>query len=297
MTIHFLTMSDFLGRLRPFRPFMAGEQAPSERGGIARVATFIKRLQQERSTRVIPLVAGLDLMGPGLELLGGESEIAALDMAGFVAAVPGIHEFESGPDLAGAVLGSVPFSILAANLEPAHSKLAGTVTAHAVFDSGRTRVGVFGLAMAGPGARLAPDPLFKTRDLIETAQEQVAILRATGCEVIVALTHIGTPSDCQVAARVSGIHAIFGGHSHTPTSRPEIIVSPDGWQTLVTQAGTAGASLGHLSLTLRDGRVDPEKTKWTLVPIDQNVEPDPHVEKYLDQAEAKVQAALSCVVG
>jgi hypothetical protein len=43
----------------------------------------------------------LYLVGPGLELLGSETEITALDMPGYVAAVPGLHEFESGPDLAG----------------------------------------------------------------------------------------------------------------------------------------------------------------------------------------------------
>lgn len=55
--------------------------------------------------------------------------------------------------------------------------------------------------------------------------------------------------------------------------------------------------MGHLSMTLRDGRVDPEKTKWTLVPIDQNIEPDPDVKRYLDRADGKVQAALARLVG
>lgn len=289
----FLSLNDFLSRLLPFRPFMRGEEAPGLRGGLPRIARLITNTRQEHPGKVVALVAGIDLAGPWYDLLGGTVEMQALEQAGFDLGVPGIHEFESTPEHVRSAYGASRLPILAANLEPCSPDFASLLKDHLVFTANGVKIGIFGLAMFGPGMRLRSGDIFREKcDYVRAAREQVRILQEAKCGIIAAATHIGTTADCRVAEEVPGIHAIFGAHSHTPTSKPLVVTSGNGRQTLVTQAGTAGASLGRMHLFISNGQVDLERTTWDLIPVDEATPADTHLQDELLQAENRVRMRL-----
>lgn len=294
----FLSLNDFLSRVLPFRPFMHGEQAPGLRGGLPRIAKVISDARQEHPGPVVALVAGIDLAGPWYDLLGGAVEMQTLEKAGFDLGVPGVHEFESTPEHVRSAYRASRLPILTANLESGLPDFASRIRDHLILTANGLKIGIFGLAMSGPGMRLDSGDMFKEKcDVIQAAREQVQALQEAECAIIAAATHIGTQADCRVAENVPGIHAIFGAHSHTPTSKPLIVTAENGWQTLVTQAGTAGASLGQMHLFIRNGRVDLERTTWNLIPVDEAIPADTHLQDELLRAEKRLHGLLEKQVG
>lgn len=294
----FLSLNDFLGRLEPFSPCFPGEKAAGQRGGLARIATCIRTARAEYAQNVLALVAGIDLAGPLFDFFYGNMEMQALKQAGFDLGVMGIHEFEAGPGHVKQALASSDLPVLAANLEPIRPDLFPTLKDHLVFTLNGTRIGVFGLSMPAPGMHYRKGPLFREKnDYIHTAREQVRLLQKAGCQIVVAATHIGTAEDQRVAREVTGIHAVFGAHSHTPTAHPLVVEGPDKWKTLVTQAGTAGASIGKLHLHVCDGRVDMEKTSWDQVEMDETFAPDPKLHTILARAKKQLDQRLAEYIG
>jgi len=107
-------------------------------------------------------------------------------------------------------------------------------------------------------------------------------LRAQGATVIIVLSHQGSPNDRQLAQAVDGLDVIIGGHFHEELAEGV-------WQgeTLICQAGEHGRFLGRIDLTVDDasGRVTQKRAR--LLPLDENIEPDPAV-----LAEWKRQQAI-----
>ncbi|MDQ6683500.1 MAG: thiosulfohydrolase SoxB, partial [Pseudomonadota bacterium] len=79
-----------------------------------------------------------------------------------------------------------------------------------------------------------PDWTFGIRE--QELQQVVDETRAKGARVVVLLSHNGMDVDLKLAARVRGIDAILGGHTHDGVPRPSIIANAGG-KTLVTNAG------------------------------------------------------------
>jgi 5'-nucleotidase len=76
--------------------------------------------------------------------------------------------------------------------------------------------------------------------------------------MVICLSHLGYHyndsriDDRKLASRVDGIDLIIGGHTHTFMNEPEVIASPGGGKTLVTQAGHSGIVLGRLEMFFND---------------------------------------------
>lgn len=52
-------------------------------------------------------------------------------------------------------------------------------------------------------------------DELHTVEAEVAKLKKSGVEFIIALGHSGLEMDRKVASQVAGIDAVVGGHSHS----------------------------------------------------------------------------------
>lgn len=289
-------VNDFLSRLEPFEPFIQSEKGTGAQGGLARIGQVLQLARKERPGQVLAFVAGLDFCGPAAERYEGKAEMAGLEAAGFSGAVPGIHEFEYGPEKAGKMLRQASFPIISSNLVARHAALDHIFVADAVYDTAFARVGVFGLSMAAPTSVMADGPALTSGDYFTCAQSAVTSLQEKGCDIIVAVTHIGLEEDKRVASHVAGIHAIFGAHSHSLTPDPAVIEGPAGWRTLVMQAGTGGALLGRLDLVVENHEVNEQLSRWMLQPINDAVVPLPAVTDILAPFIEGVQAHLSSEV-
>ncbi|MEN9384417.1 MAG: thiosulfohydrolase SoxB [Pseudomonadota bacterium] len=133
-----------------------------------------------------------------------------------------------------------------------------------------------------------PDWSFGIQD--ENMQKQVDEVRAKGAQVVVVLSHNGMDVDIKMAARVRGIDAILGGHTHDGMPAP-VIVKNAGGQTLVTNAGSNGKFLAVLDFDVRGGKV--QDFRYKLMPVFSNLlKADPAMQALINKHRAPYQAKL-----
>ena len=129
------------------------------------------------------------------------------------------------------------------------------------------------------------------------------LLRQHGINQIVALTHIGNQRDLALAAKVNGIDAIVGGHSHSllgdfrnigwgnTGEYAALVTNPDGvGMTCVVQAGSYAQAIGLAQVSFdAQGRVIACKGQNQLL-ASRDFFADPARKQALDEARGK-QAA------
>jgi sulfur-oxidizing protein SoxB len=127
-----------------------------------------------------------------------------------------------------------------------------------------------------------PDWSFGIRD--EDMQQAVDAARAEGAQVVVVLSHNGMDVDLKMASRVTGIDAIFGGHTHDGMPAPTVVENAGG-KTLVTNAGSNGKFLGVMDFDVRDGKV--ADFRYKLLPVFSNLLPaDAEMAAFIDKTRA-----------
>jgi len=125
----------------------------------------------------------------------------------------------------------------------------------------------------------------------ETLQKAVDDARAKGAQVIVLLSHNGMDVDLKLAARVSGIDAILGGHTHDAVPQP-VRVANRGGSTLVTNAGSNGKFVGLLEFDVRAGKM--AGVRYRLIPVFANLlAPDREMDALVTKVRAPYEAKLS----
>jgi sulfur-oxidizing protein SoxB len=135
---------------------------------------------------------------------------------------------------------------------------------------------------------MVPDWTFGIQD--EHMQKMVDEARSKGAQVVVVLSHNGMDVDIKMAARVRGIDAILGGHTHDGMPAPTIVKNGGG-QTLVTNAGSNSKFLGVLDFDVRAGKV--QDFRYKLLPVFSNLLPaDATMQAHIDKVRAPYQAKL-----
>ena len=107
-----------------------------------------------------------------------------------------------------------------------------------------------------------PDWTFGIQE--ESLQKAIDDARAKGARVVVLLSHNGMDVDLKLAARVTGVDVILGGHTHDGVPQP-VRVSNRSGSTLVTNAGSNGKFLGVLDFDVRAERI--ADIRYRLVPV------------------------------
>jgi len=135
---------------------------------------------------------------------------------------------------------------------------------------------------------LVPDWSFGIRD--DSMQKWVDEARAKGAQVVILLSHNGMDVDLKMASRVTGIDAIFGGHTHDGVPQPVQVKNAKG-VTLVTNAGSNGKFLGVMDFDVRGGKV--QSFKYRLLPVFSNLLPaDPAMSALINNVRAPYEAKL-----
>jgi sulfur-oxidizing protein SoxB len=116
---------------------------------------------------------------------------------------------------------------------------------------------------------MVPDWSFGIRD--DGMQKWVDDARAKGAQVVVVLSHNGMDVDIKMASRVTGVDAIFGGHTHDGVPQPIEVKNAKG-VTLVTNAGSNGKFLGVMDFDVKGGKVT--GWKYKLLPVFSNLLPE-----------------------
>jgi len=263
-------------------------------GGFAHLATLVKKVRASRPGSLL-LDGGDTWQGSGTALwTKGQDMVDACKLLG-VDVMTGHWEFTHGADRVKHVVendfkGKVDF--VAQNVKT--NDFGDQVfQPYVIKNINGIPVAIIGQAfpytpIANP-RYLTPDWSFGIQD--ENMQKHVNEARAKGAQVVVVISHNGMDVDLKMASRVTGIDAIFGGHTHDGVPAPSIVKNAKG-QTLVTNAGSNGKFLGVMDFDVKGGKV--VGFKYKLLPVFSNlIEPDAKMAALIKSIRAPYEAKLA----
>ena len=259
--------------------FAAAAQAFGKMGGFAQLATLIKQIKQASAHGNIVLLDGGDSWQGSATALWtqGKDMVAACNQLG-VDVMTGHWEFTYGAAQMLANLQQFKGEFIAQNINLSEeAQFASGAETGAVFkpyvikEFNAARIAIIGQAypytpIANP-KHLIPDWQFgiqeqRLQTLVDTLRKEQKV------DAVILLSHNGLAVDIKLAARVSGIDVILGGHTHDAIPKP-LWVSHPGGKTCVTNAGSHGKFLGVLDLDIRHNRL--QEVRYRLLPVFANL--------------------------
>ncbi len=192
----------------------------------------------------------------------GEAAVELMNMTGFDVMTIGNHEFDDGPETLLNFINKANFPIVGANtIASSDSILRGKYASSIVLERGGEKIGVIGALAEDTDETSSPGDGITFFDTANVVQPIVDRMQAQGVNKIILLSHLGVPRDKQVAAQLTGVDVIVGGHSHTLLSNsndraegpyPVIATAPDGKEVPIVQAYAYSKFMGELNLTFDD---------------------------------------------
>jgi sulfur-oxidizing protein SoxB len=257
-------------------------------GGYAHLATLVKRIRASRPHALL-LDGGDTWQGSATSLwTEGADMIGAQKLLG-VDIMTAHWEFTYGAKRVQAAVDKelAPMEFLAQNVKTADFE-------DPVFKPYTLR-SVNGVALAVIGQAFPYTPIANPRYMVAEwtfgiqeprLQQLVDEARAKGAQVVVLLSHNGMDVDLKLAARVRGIDAILGGHTHDGVPAPVVV-----GKTLVTNAGSNAKFLAVLDLDMKGGVL--AGYRYRLLPVFANLLPaDAAMAAYIDRVRAPYRARL-----
>jgi 5'-nucleotidase len=275
-------------------------------GGAARRQTVINQVKAEAPNAIL-LDAGDQFQGTLFynQYKGAEAQ-EMMNLLGYQAMAVGNHEFDDGPGNLGSFIRGVKFPVLSANIDAsAEPELAGLILPYTVLDVNGEKVGVIGFTTEETGILSRPGPNVKFNNTEESVQKAVDELTAQGVNKIIGLSHAGIGRDREIAAAVTGLDVIVGGHTHTYLSNtdekaegpyPVVVDGPDGSPVLIVTDATQAKSLGRLDVTFDANGVAASHTGNPIL-LDNSVAKDEAVQARVEALAGPVKALMENVVG
>jgi 5'-nucleotidase / UDP-sugar diphosphatase len=253
-----------------------------ELGGYPYAAQVIGELRA-RETNPIVVHAGDFFQGTlYYTKYSGEADVAFWNLVKPDVATLGNHEFDKGSRaLRDAFLSKVEFPIVDANVDMREDPILKDVApeGYKIITIGKERIGVVGETTTETPYISSPGKSIAFLDPVISAQKAVDALTKAGVDKIVLLSHLGYDEDLVLAAKVSGIDVIVGGHSHTLLGEkfkadglspmgdyPVAVKDASGGTTLVVQSWEWAKVVGDLVVDFdAEGRVIGYEDKSELV--------------------------------
>lgn len=272
-----------------------GERVRVPAGGAAVLKAMIDR-ERAATRHTLLLHAGDDFQGtPISAITKGRSQFELLELMQPDAFTLGNHEFDYGTDNLRALLPTVTFPVISANLWD-KSIGAPFVPRYRLLRRGGLAIGVIGLAPPDL-AMLTLRENVRDLDVLDPAmavrQMMGELERSFGVRFFVVLSHMGFEQDSLLAEAIDGIDVIVGGHSHSALFVPKHVNG-----AVIAQAGSNGRWLGRLALQIDTEAGTVERSYGELLPaLVDGVTPDPVVAAKVAALEAVVDSGFGEVIG
>eukprot|EP00501_MAST-03F_sp_TOSAG23-6_P000933 GSMAST32.ASY1.ANO1.969.1 assembled CDS len=222
-------------------------------GGAARFVTKIKSIQKDAKEKGrIPLVffSG-DALSPSTlsTVTNGDHMIPIFNAIDVDVACMGNHEFDFGADHLEKFVNKCTFPWLISNaiFKPTMQPLANGKV-YVVLEREGYKIGVMGLVERAWLTKLATvdeaDIIFE--DFVDCGRRLAEKLRAEGCDLVVALTHMRMPNDERLARETGDlIDIILGGHDHHYVVKNVQVIT-------VVKSGTDFRDFSTINISLSD---------------------------------------------
>ena len=195
----------------------------------------------------------------------GDVEYPLFNMMDYDVRILGNHEFDNGLGELASYWKKVKGARLSANYDFSDTPARGIFEPYVIKKVGNKKVGIMGINV-DPASLISEENYegMRFHDIIDTANATASLLKKKGCDLVVAVTHIGydvpngKTDDLDLARASKDIDIIIGGHSHTfvdpatPDKTPYWIKNAAGRDVLVTQTGKYGKNVGYIKLDLKD---------------------------------------------
>ena len=264
-------------------------------GGMAHVASVIKRLKAETPGKNLVLDAGDTWHGAGISLFDrGVGMVKAMNAIGYDAMAPGNWEFMFDKDHFLDLVDLAKFPVIAFNLTDTEWD-EPVLDPYIIRQIGNLKVALVGFtypwtALTSAVAGSAKDFKFGIKenlaiDLIEEIRE------TEDPDLIIFVSHGGFGFDQKLARRVDGIDIYLSGHTH------DEIYDPVVWNnTILFQGGAHGKWVVSLDAFVENKKV--VDYEYRLVKVMQNRVPaDPEVQKIIEDAYLPHQSILNEEIG
>jgi 5'-nucleotidase/UDP-sugar diphosphatase len=278
-------------------------------GGAARRASLVKKIRAEKDHSTLLIDAGDVCDGtPFSTEYHGDADIAAMDAIGYDLACPGNHEYNNTLAQVRKLITEANFPLLSAN-SVTKADRKSVFKPYVVKTIDGVKIAFFGLLTYDARTYPAARNDIEMEPPIEAARKLVPQLRKEA-DLVIAITHIGVDEDIKLAAEVSGIDVIVGGHSHTLLAHPLLIPHPldltphSVHGTIIVQDFQWAGTLGRLDLIIRHAPGEMpaiEHYSGKLLPVTGTVPEDSAtaavVEKYWKPIAAKYGKKMAEAAG
>ncbi len=264
---------------------MQGTLNASEDYRIARIKTLFNDIKRSNHCSLF-VVSGDDLMGRYFNTFHGKAIFGLMSKLGIDAYAPGNHEFDHGAGSFAKALSYARFNVICSDLRVKNTPLNGLCRQFIIKNICGIKIGIFSLITQQLPLISSPGNVKLKSTNEETARSMVKLLKRKGCNLIVALTHIGFQQDLKIARDVKGIDLIFGGHSHNYLKQMAKTNN-----TLIVNGGQRATYIVKVDLYFnRDGKI--QKARYRLIKT-KKYKPDP----ILAASLRRFKLAPSVVVG
>jgi len=273
--------------------FCAAARAYGKMGGFAHLSSLIKRLKASRPNALL-LDGGDSWQGSATALWTAGQDMVEASLALGVDVMTGHWEFTHGAQRVLQVVRNDfkdKVAFIAQNIMH-EDKAEPVFDAYVMREQNGIPVAIIGQAFPytplANGAQFTPGWEF---GIDETRlQSVVNEVRKKGAHVVVLLSHNGMDIDLKLAARISGIDMILGGHTHDGVPVPSIVQNPEG-VTIVTNAGSHGKFLATIDFEVKNGRVT--DYRYHLLPVFSELLPaDPAMQATIARVRAPFESRL-----
>lgn len=285
-----LHVNDTHGHLLPFN-----YEGREDVGGIARLATLVKKIREENKGRTLVLHAGdvFSRGGPLTVYYGGKVNMLALDKIGFDAFIPGNGEFYTLVENLLEQTSLVKFPTVLANVyyRDSGERLYPPYT---ILEKAGIKIGILGLGFIRENHPSAWT--LRYQDPVDAACEFVPLLK-DGSDLVIAMSHIEQQDFPRLAMESPDIDIIVGGHTHNFLKVPRLLPRPEGKDKMImVMAGEFTTCLGRLDVQLKldeQGNYMISKYTGRLIPIDSSIEEDPEIAALLKKYAEPLQEVVA----
>jgi 2',3'-cyclic-nucleotide 2'-phosphodiesterase (5'-nucleotidase family) len=307
--------NDFHGQITPLTQAADNLAAPAVNpafpiGGAAFLKPWFDRYRAEAKDGSITLHGG-DAVGatpPISNFFGDKPSIEVLNMMALTANALGNHEFDRGSQyLRTELIPLAKFDYLTANaVFQSNNALPPEWKASAVYNFEGFKLGVVGFTLPELASLVFPGNLdpFKITDPAAAINAETARLKSRGnLNAVVAVGHMGgdgpdplnpepTSPVVQVADKLNGVDAVFGGHTHAQY----LHYRPNG--VLITETPNSGLRFNRVRLTIDTSTKKViYKTADFHRPWNIGMTPDPAIQALVDELNARLAPIFNTQIG
>jgi sulfur-oxidizing protein SoxB len=264
-------------------------------GGMAYVASTIKKLRAEKPGNNLLLDAGDTWHGGGITFLDkGISMVKIMNTIGYDAMVPGNWEFFYKNDHLLDLIELANFPVIAYNLTDKDWE-EPVLDQYIIRKIGKLKIAIIGYTYpwtALTSAITGAAKMYNFGIKEDAARELLSEIRKKeDPDLVILISHGGFGLDQKFAKRVDGIDILLSGHTHDEVADPVV------WNnTIVFQGGAHGKYVVSLDLDVKNKKVVDFEYRLNKV-MQKRIKADPIISKLIEQAYHPHQSELSKIIG